>query len=117
MRGKMKTGLPGAAALWLAPMAGAVQEARPFVPGTIIIRAGDEASRGGTTSTVGAGEVVRQNRTTLDEALGTVPGVHVGDTGGSRNGRLVHVRGFDRFQALLSVDGFQVAGQLSARRQ
>lgn len=113
MHGKTKAGLLGAVALWLLPAAGmaqdATQEAVPtFVLGTIIVTAEGEESRGGTSSTVAAEEVLRQNRATLDDALTTVPGVSVGNTGGSRNERLVYVRGFDRFQVPLSVDGIRV---------
>jgi iron complex outermembrane receptor protein len=48
------------------------------------------------------------NRTTLDEAANLIPGVTAGNSGGSRNERLIFVRGFDRFQVPLSVDGIRV---------
>lgn len=111
MQGKTKAALLGAAALWLMPVAVAAQErtvdTQPFVLGTIIIQAQEEQG-GGTSSTVSAEDVLRQNRPTLDDALRTVPGVSVGNTGGSRNERLVYVRGFDRFQVPLSIDGIRV---------
>lgn len=48
------------------------------------------------------------NKTTLDEALDLVPGVVSSNTGGSRNERIISVRGFDRFQVPLSIDGIRV---------
>jgi iron complex outermembrane recepter protein len=48
------------------------------------------------------------NRTTLDEAVNLIPGVVAGNSGGSRNEKLIFVRGFDRFQIPLSVDGIRV---------
>lgn len=48
------------------------------------------------------------NRQTVDQALALVPGANGGATGGSRNERLVFVRGFDRFQTTLSIDGVRV---------
>lgn len=112
MQGKTKAALLGTAVLWLLP-AGALaqdqQTATPtFVLGTLILTAEDEGSLGGTSSTVTAEDTLRQNRATLDDALRTVPGVAIGNTGGSRNERLIYVRGFDRFQVPLSVDGIRV---------
>lgn len=60
------------------------------------------------------GAVVRQedlhefNRATVDQALDLIPGVAPSNTGGSRNERLIFVRGFDRFQTTLSIDGVRV---------
>lgn len=50
----------------------------------------------------------RFNRDKLDDALNLVPGVTSSNTGGSRNERVITVRGFDRFQVPLSVDGVRV---------
>nr|WP_250890420.1 TonB-dependent receptor [Sphingobium nicotianae] len=44
----------------------------------------------------------------LDEAANLIPGVTMGNSGGSRNERLIFVRGFDRFQVPLSIDGIRV---------
>lgn len=111
MQGTMKAGLLGAAALWLLPAAGIAQEqsadSQTFMLGTIIVTA--QGGQGeGTSSTVTGEEALRQNRLTLDDALRAVPGVDIGNTGGTRNERLVYVRGFDRFQVPLSVDGIRV---------
>ncbi|MDX9998624.1 MAG: TonB-dependent receptor [Phenylobacterium sp.] len=48
------------------------------------------------------------NKQTVDQALSLVPGVNASNTGGSRNERVVYVRGFDRFQTTLSIDGVRV---------
>ncbi len=48
------------------------------------------------------------NRTSLDDAANLIPGVTAGNTGGSRNERLIFVRGFDRFQVPVSIDGIRV---------
>jgi iron complex outermembrane receptor protein len=67
-------------------------------------RAGD--ALGGSVVT---GETLQVfNRQTVDQALALVPGTNASNTGGSRNERLVYVRGFDRFQTTLSIDGVRV---------
>lgn len=48
------------------------------------------------------------NRNTLDDAANLMPGVTAGSSGGSRNERLLFVRGFDRFQVPLSIDGIRI---------
>lgn len=56
-----------------------------------------------------SGETLRTyNKQTVDQALALVPGTNASNTGGSRNERLVYVRGFDRFQTTLSIDGVRV---------
>ncbi len=45
---------------------------------------------------------------TLDEAMQLAPGVSDSNTGGSRNERIVFVRGFDRLQVPVSIDGVRV---------
>ncbi|WP_231119087.1 TonB-dependent siderophore receptor [Rhodovulum sp. MB263] len=79
-----------------------------FALGEIVVRSSDEAAQGGTSSTIGAEEIRRTNRATLDDALRSLPGISVGNTGGSRNERLIFVRGFDRYQVPLYVDGIRV---------
>ena len=61
---------------------------------------------GGSTLTSEA--IYAFNRTMLDEAANLIPGVASGNSGGSRNERLVFVRGFDRFQVPISIDGIRV---------
>ena len=57
---------------------------------------------------VNADEIRNSNRDTLDDALRTVPGVEVSNSGGSRNERLIFVRGFDRWQVPLYIDGVRI---------
>lgn len=59
-------------------------------------------------STVDAEAIYTFNRNSLDEAANLIPGVTASNTGGSRNERLLFVRGFDRFQVPLSIDGIRV---------
>ncbi len=58
--------------------------------------------------TLGQEAVYTFNRTSLDEAASLIPGVTAGNSGGSRNERLIFVRGFNRFQVPLTVDGIRV---------
>lgn len=48
------------------------------------------------------------NRVRLDDAVNLIPGVSIANSGGSRNERLIFVRGFDRFQVPLSIDGIRI---------
>ncbi|MET3662670.1 TonB-dependent receptor plug domain-containing protein [Aquamicrobium ahrensii] len=59
-------------------------------------------------SVVSAEDIRGQNRNTLDDALRTVPGVESSNFGGQRNERMVYIRGFDRWQAPLSIDGVRI---------
>lgn len=61
---------------------------------------------GGETLTA---EAIRAlNRNTLDDAVNVMPGISSANSGGSRNERLIFLRGFDRFQVPLSIDGVRV---------
>lgn len=48
------------------------------------------------------------NKTSVDQAVGILPGVSAHSTGGSRNERDIYVRGFDRFRVPLSLDGVRI---------
>jgi iron complex outermembrane receptor protein len=48
------------------------------------------------------------DKQTVDQALSLVPGANASNTGGSRNERVVYIRGFDRFQTTISIDGVRV---------
>lgn len=48
------------------------------------------------------------SKDTLDQSLALAPGVVASNSGGSRNEQLIFVRGFDRWQVPLSVDGIRV---------
>jgi iron complex outermembrane receptor protein len=58
--------------------------------------------------TLGQEAIETFNRNSLDDAANLIPGVTAGNSGGSRNERLLFVRGFDRFQVPLSIDGIRV---------
>lgn len=45
---------------------------------------------------------------TVADSLNLVPGTAESNSGGSRNERLIYIRGFDRFQTTLSIDGVRV---------
>lgn len=47
-------------------------------------------------------------RETLDRSVNIAPGVNAHTTGGSRNEQNIYVRGFDRWQVPLTVDGVRV---------
>ncbi len=59
-------------------------------------------------SSISAEEMQKYDRASVDEALDLVPGANASNTGGSRNEKLIFVRGFDRFQTVLSIDGVRV---------
>jgi len=59
-------------------------------------------------SSVSGEEMRKYDRASVDEALDLIPGANASATGGSRNERLIFVRGFDRFQTTLSIDGVRV---------
>ncbi|CEJ87194.1 TonB-dependent receptor [Hyphomicrobium sp. GJ21] len=48
------------------------------------------------------------SKSTLDQALALAPGVAASNSGGSRNEQLIFVRGFDRWQVPLSIDGITI---------
>lgn len=86
-----------------------------FELGEIVVyggSAGKTSDIGGQSvsqSTVTAADIHKSNRNTLDDALATTPGVSSSVTGtGSRNERTIYVRGFDRFQVPLYIDGVRV---------
>ena len=60
------------------------------------------------SDTVGQEAIYDFNRLSLDDAASLIPGVTSGNSGGSRNERLIFVRGFNRFQVPLTVDGIRV---------
>lgn len=58
--------------------------------------------------TLGQDAIYTFARFNLDDAASLIPGVTAGNSGGSRNERLIFVRGFNRFQVPLTVDGIRV---------
>jgi iron complex outermembrane receptor protein len=94
-----------------APAAAMAQQAKPdqvYTLGELQVTAQSRTGEalGGSVVT---GETLRTfNRQTVDQALALVPGTNASNTGGSRNERLIYVRGFDRFQTTLSIDGVRI---------
>ena len=96
----------------LIPMAHA-QGAAPidsdrFSLGQIIVTAPRTEGIAIDGSTLSSEAIYTFARTALDDAVNLMPGVSAGNSGGTRNERLVFVRGFDRFQVPLSIDGIRV---------
>jgi len=97
------------AAAQTAPADGEAQRDDSFSLGQITVvgqRLSDDHGLG--ASTLGAEAIYSFNRQTLDDAVNLLPGVTASNSGGSRNERLIFVRGFDRFQVPLSIDGIRV---------
>ncbi|HZU64995.1 MAG TPA: TonB-dependent receptor [Novosphingobium sp.] len=61
-----------------------------------------------TSQTLSAKAIALFGRVTLDDAVALAPGVSAGNSGGSRNERLIFVRGFNRFEVPLTIDGIRV---------
>lgn len=61
-----------------------------------------------TSQTLSAKAIDTFGRVTLDDAVALAPGVSAGNSGGSRNERLIFLRGFNRFEVPLSIDGIRI---------
>src|ERR1700744_1931867 len=61
-----------------------------------------------STATVSNETAYTYNLTTLDHAVDILPGVAAANSGGPRNEQLIFVRGFDRFEVPLTIDGIRV---------
>lgn len=79
-----------------------------FTLGQIIVTAPRPEGIAIGQTTLSSDAIYTFNRNTLDEAVNLMPGVSSSNSGGSRNERLIFVRGFDRFQVPLSLDGIRV---------
>ncbi len=79
-----------------------------FTLGQIIVTGTRPAGLQIGADTLDAEAIYAFNRNSLDEASNLIPGVSSSNTGGSRNERLIFVRGFDRFQVPLLIDGIRV---------
>jgi iron complex outermembrane receptor protein len=79
-----------------------------FVLGQLAVTARDSAGEQLGGSTIDAETMRTFNRQSVDDAIDLIPGANASNTGGSRNERLIFVRGFDRFQTTLSIDGVRV---------
>ena len=69
---------------------------------------GTPLSQAISESTISAEEIYRFNALTVDRAIDLTAGAVSGTTGGPRNERLFFIRGFDRFQSTLMIDGIRV---------
>jgi len=83
---------------------GEIYVSAPQVNGTI--QTGQHNDFGGTV--ISNASMFKFSKDTLDQAVSLVPGVVGANSGGSRNEKLIFVRGFDRFQVPLSIDGIRV---------
>lgn len=79
-----------------------------FTLGQIVVTAAPQQGIEISGETLTAEAIYRFNRQTLDDAVNVMPGVAASNSGGSRNERLIFVRGFDRFQVPLSIEGIRV---------
>jgi iron complex outermembrane receptor protein len=79
-----------------------------FTLGQIIVTATRPEGIEISGETLTAEAIAAFNRNSLDDAANLMPGVAASNSGGSRNERLIFVRGFDRFQVPLSIDGIRV---------
>lgn len=79
-----------------------------FTLGQIVVTATRPEGIEISGETLTAEAIAAFNRNSLDDAANLMPGVAASNSGGSRNERLIFVRGFDRFQVPLSIDGIRV---------
>ena len=79
-----------------------------FALGQIIVSATASNEPRIDLNTLDADAMQTFQRITLDDAVSLMPGVSASNSGGSRNEQLIYVRGFDRYQVPLSIDGIRV---------
>jgi iron complex outermembrane receptor protein len=75
---------------------------------TVTAAAPGEAAVSMSESVLGNERLHTFNQLSLDRAVDMMPGVAASNSGGSRNEQLLFVRGFDRFQVPITVDGIRV---------
>jgi len=94
----------------IAALAGAAQAAESdvYTLGELVVTAQSRAGEAIGGSVVSGETLQTYNKQTVEQALALIPGTNAGNTGGSRNERVIYVRGFDRFQTTLSIDGVRV---------
>jgi iron complex outermembrane receptor protein len=81
---------------------------KAFDLGEIIVASPKVEGLAVDANTLSSEAIYAFNRPTLDDAVNLIPGVSSSNTGGSRNERVVSVRGFNRFQVPLLIDGVRV---------
>jgi iron complex outermembrane receptor protein len=79
-----------------------------FRLGEIVVAAPRQPDVEITSNSLSAEAIYLFQRDSLDQAAQLIPGVTAGITGNSRNERLIYVRGFDRYQVPLSIDGVRI---------
>ena len=79
-----------------------------FKLGEIVVTASKAQALTVSSTTLSAQAIYAFDRPTLDQAANLMPGVSMSNTGGARNERLIFVRGFNRFQVPLLIDGIRV---------
>jgi iron complex outermembrane receptor protein len=104
---------PLAAGLAWAQDAEDAASLKVFTLGEITIQATRNAQEGvkreeNTTSVISADQLQTFDRERVDDALALVPGTAAENSGGSRNEGTIFVRGFDRYQVPISIDGIRV---------
>ena len=111
----MRAALLLAASTALAPVmpasaqsAAAETRGDSFGLGEIVVTARPPQGVAVGSATLSSEAIYAFNRNSLDDAANLLPGVSAGNSGGSRNERLIFVRGFNRFQVPLSIDGIRV---------
>lgn len=105
----MKVFLLGSAAV-LALSTHAFAQSGAFPLGQIetVTVTGQTQAAAMSTSTIDNQAAYTYQLPSLDRALDILPGVAASNSGGSRNEQLLFVRGFDRFQVPLTIDGIRV---------
>ncbi|MBT0671470.1 Plug domain-containing protein, partial [Novosphingobium profundi] len=79
-----------------------------FTLGQIVVTGQSRKEPGIDLQTLDARAMQTFQRNTLDDAVNLMPGVSATNSGGSRNEQLIFLRGFDRYQVPLSIDGIRV---------
>lgn len=102
------TGSDVASATGANDAASAATDGKAFALGQIVVTATAPQGPQIGSETLTAAAMRAFARVTLDDAVNLLPGVTGGNSGGTRNERLIFVRGFDRFQVPLSIDGIRV---------
>jgi iron complex outermembrane receptor protein len=75
---------------------------------TVVVHADQAAPAAMSTSTFSRETLYTFHDVSLNQSLDKMPGVAVSNSGGSRNEQLIFVRGFDRLQTPISIDGIRV---------
>ena len=91
-----------------APNPPAPDASQAFSLGEIVVTAPKVQGVQVDAATLSATAIQAYGATRLDDAVNLLPGVNSSNTGGPRNERLIEVRGFNRFQVPLLIDGIRV---------